>query len=738
MISPQVIFVYNKEGKIKKTYFLNNYGDKILKDSYVFTIFNILKNNNKVLYDEYTVLENHIFLSLNIEEVKGYIINILKLNKPIFIFSLFFNIDYYIGNKVFDPFNISGISIINKLDLDSLYFINPEIISKGIFCIIEEDESPNNFITNNLSYGIQNKNISKFLKRVLLNYDYDLDIKTNKQISYSYEFNIKLLLKLLKNNDIKIYFSQVDNDVLYLAGNVLTITTTNESINLIVFENNEENKINIEKSTIDDFDASNNYNKLSTLTTHTEIKEKLEDKIIFYYENNFLVVLNDSVWESLNLNLNNKGKQITFKTIISREHLISNTYSLDIDFDFIIQSNAKTKNIFSDVSKKIMIILSKFHITFRSKVEMSDIAVYLSILIINYFNKGKKIKKQKLKVENNYISRQCQNSKTVLRKPITLTEDFNVNDYIKITENFFQGKTKIVEKFINNKIVKTTVKLSDIYKDNDGIYYKCPTDDTYLGFNPNMKNVFNFCAPCCYTNDKIYDTRTFKECIYNIDSIYKSRLSQYIQVNEVMKPVLIHGKTSLLGSKLNKIFNKNNKITLHKKRIVETDFYVVYIKDNLNISISNHEDLLHFSENKGPMIIIFNDTIMINKIDYNYKYTVYLILKNKLQKLIGISKKKETDKIIEHEFLPKEIIKPIIKKFMDEFNDQQFAFKNKYVNLEFNYNTLYFNNKILKYPKLNGVFEYNIPTKEYSLPYNIDKIITKHKDEFLLTRYLNS
>lgn len=696
-MEPQLILVYNEKKEIQDTYFFS-YSD--LTNSYVWNIYNLLyQTESEVFLNDYQILKEHIPLTFNIEQTIGYLRHILNIPESIVIFSLIDNLQFYYDNDVFNPFDDNIINVKKQTD-DPLYQIYNNATEKLIICIAI-NKNNNSFIQKNASNGIFEKYWKVYMDKILDNiFRYNYVLRVNEQVNSTYNCNLSsdFIIKLLNDNNYKCRYLKTFDNYLLLAGS--------------------------------DFE----YN------TQEVLFECYQDKLIFKYDKN-LYIIDSELWDKIPTNYKEtliiRNKQDLYKTVVSFDVELKFIIDLDIDFNFIIKPTEKTKNIYIDVYNKITIITSKDHISFRSKQGYSGMAKYLTLIILGYNNINFDIKEvnKNLKVKGMYRSRFCQNSKTVLRKPVRI-DNINLEEHIKVSDNFYKGPIKKEQYYVGSKLVTKEIKVSDVYVNND-IYYQCPgIENTYMSFLENIQNYANECIPCCYNSPNKYNTQIFNRCTKNSND--SAVISPYLELHDnKLKVLFSDNKLGELSPEYNKIFNKNSKINFIKSRIVNAKNYVCYKKYSYNQNIYSYDDIITFNESldKKSSIIIFNDNFYIDEL-LNTEYEVFIIIKNKIHKLVEINKESTKDKISISE-LNKELIQWILSKFKKYYNDPIIKFKNEYIKIDFNYNKLYVNDKKYNYKNIPQFVKFNFTNENYTIPYNIDKIVTKEIDQYIMTRNLN-
>lgn len=728
-IQPQLLFLYNSEAKIIRSIFLTI--GPLDEESWVFGIYKLLidKQSSLFLNKDYEVINDHLFLTYNIKYLKGYINNLLNLQN-IILFSLTQNIEfYYDDNKIFNPFNeTEELGLKSRNDDEYLYQFYQNASSNLIINIVQQDiNSQYNIIKNGGSEGIYCKELGQYTHQItnnILNNSYALGVTNNVISSYNTDIPIYLLYKLLQDDDYYIEYNKLEGDNLIVTGSMNYIPD-NEDLMIMVYKCKEKHNNN-------DVDP------------------------IFYYDK-VINIIDINLWKEIPEeyleNINIKGKQEIFKSIVSFNTKLNFILNIDLNFNFIIKPTEKTKNIYTDISNKINIITSINHINFRSKIDYKGIPEYLTVIILGYshINNKRLDLNKNVKINNIYISRYCQNSKGNMRKPIVTNDDLNLENYIKLSSNFYQGKEITKEILNDNGVLETKkIKLSDIYITEDGIYNKCVEDDSHIGFLDNMYHRNKLCIPCCYQQSKT-KSNIFKKCVYNDSQVIQSKkhivsskVSPFVKINKTKKLKIIFQDDQLgdLGDYFNNIFNTKGKIEYLNTRITTANNYIMYKKYNYGNDINNDSELMLFFEHyfetqQRRAIVIQNESFFIDKIDNDYdKYDIFLLINKKIHILVSINKLEAKDSIT-YTYIRKDIIENIINIYKKEFNDLIIDYKGKY-KIQYNYNTLYVNDRIFDYEKISYFikFKYNVDIDEL-LTYNINDIKTEDIETYNLIRQIN-
>lgn len=541
-VEPQLIIKFDKNNKAKDIYFLTPYTKRdmvSLTDYYTYNVYEYLKtldygiNNIKPI-----ILQDHILLTLDISNTKAYIKSILNINENILLYSLWNNIDFeYIDKEIFNPFNIKE----NYKEVPQttiLYDIYTNIAKGAIFFILEESESKDSYLFHN-NVRLNDK-INYYLLKIMKNlnlYNYNIKTEDKININYNNNFHHNHYVNFLNLSDeyYKIY-TDIDSNVIKFAGNKLTIIPEykedEKSLYLAKLEENHDKKV------------KNDSNKQSAVIKK-DIFTSANDEIFLYDEEEFNnIITKNTDFKDVKI-IQQKNKYTTTTTF---DVVIHKKIHLDYDLIFFLTEIKKTKNIYLDPSKNINIITSKDHFSIRSTKEYLELPKYLTVIFLAYINiyENFSTTKPKIKIDNRYFSRYCQNSKTIKKKPILINNDLtNLNGAADTDKRWFRTEG------------------GDIYVDKDNnLTYKC-TDSKYknIGFVNEIFQGMQICLPCCYLKSK-EDTSTFKKCVYNED-IDLETLNPYLIKYKTYKILLDKNKFGEIDTKLYKLLNKNTSNTVN-------------------------------------------------------------------------------------------------------------------------------------------------------------------------------
>lgn len=538
LFNPQIFFLYNNKSQIKKTFFLTYMKKEELEKTKEYQLFMFYKKNfSDIFYsDDYEIIKDHILLTLTVGEIRGYIQkHILKTDLKILVFSLWDNIDVYINEStVFNPF-IKNNYFKQTPDETIIYEVYKNIFSTCIFCVIDEK---NYFDPTLCSNGTYNVNIPIFTDEILSQdldeiTDINLIYEKNKNIQHNIDWSENVLYDIKSVNFYKKVINEFFYDNYFISGD-----------ELILLNNENENKILKENSTTDIVLYENNINNSFIKINNNEIFINDIEKytnLIYIFPNIEKIIIKKKVYKEkykIEFNINIKSKLEIF-----------------YENNFFIFETKKTKNIFLDRTKKINIIISKNHILFNGYNLNFELCIYLTKLIIGY----QIVKKQadfvlyNKKAGTRYYSRFCQ----TIKKPSEI-ENFNPDD-----PNY---------KNINNIYFEHLHGGRDVYYDSEKQkYVSCLNNDlSNISFIQELYQGYNICLPCCYKKKK-NKTIVFNKCIEthteeNGDEII---LDPYIHIFKTHRIIMDQNKIGILNDKIKNLFNKNVNFFFFNKRKIE-------------------------------------------------------------------------------------------------------------------------------------------------------------------------
>lgn len=706
LFEPQIIFIYNSEGNIKKTIFLT-YNEENITKTKQYQIYEYYRKNIDIfITDDYEIINNHILLTLTIGEIKGYIRHqILKTNLKILLFSLWNNIDYINKNgSVFNPFDLENQVYEKVQETIQIYKIYTQIAFNSIFCILDEDS-----ITSELcSEGIYREEIYEFIDPIMRYKNENLEnleitIEKNDKILYNINKYKYLFYGFQILNFVKKTINEKYNFYSYISGDDLKIIKMEEELfNITITVYNTDNEIlNIDNNILTVIDLEE-YNKI----------------ILMFPDLENLIIKQKITKQSIKINYN----------------LSMGILTLDYHVDFFLEETKKTKNIFLDRSKSINIITSNNH-TYFSTYQTPQINLYIYIIQIIL---GIQLLKNKVnfllidkKKGNRYFSRYCQG----VRNPIDIDiRNINKEDYNNFNNIYYENKKGIGDIFYNNETKQ---------------FVQCKHKNIYnIGFIKELYHGYNICYPCCYKKKK-NDNVIFRNCIYNSNIIKNISYDPYIHIFKQYRVIVENHKLSFLLDKINDLFNLPNSILNRKllnedrciyinkyNKIEEAKNYIIYTTNKDNIDFKNIKSI---KDNFSPCLFFLNNDIYYNqKIVINYyndpenflkQFKFYLIIQNKLHIIQTINKNYNESNIIVSDIDIK-IKKNILDKYF-------FTIYNNYMKLDNNISQtkyLYRINNIDLNKNTLGYYIVNVLYKSYfDTIFSIDKEdIFLYKTTFLI------
>lgn len=692
-IEPQFLFLYNQRGYIKEVKIITLIKEYEETQSFQY-YYNFRKSYpNYFINDNETVINDHILLTLTIEEIRGYIQHkILKSNKKILLFSIWDNIDYKnTNNSIFSPFT-SKFSFDKIPNNTLIYEIYSKIFVYCFICVIEEDELKQ---TELCSDGVYNSYIDKIIDQIRQSYeisDWNHVLKLTEYIKDVNLYNISWS---------GAFFQEILYNTLYSK----TITFYNNGTFLITGGLMLEDEPDLKEKFIILYDEKKTIFEIKDDMLYINDSKKYSNFILYFFELEKLILKQQLIKQHLKLDFTITLKSFSF---------------LDFDNIYFLEHNNKTKNIFLDRTKKTNIILSMNHIYFSSFNLNIYLSYYITKIIIclqivknnvDYFIKEKK-------VGLNYYSRFCQG----IRKPIPIYKP-NLNQYKNIN-NIIYKKDKEGEIFFN-------------YKTNQYLQCKDPTIP-HIGFIDILNKGYKVCLPCCYKKEK-NETNIYQTCVYNTSLIKNEFINPFLSIFIKYRVILDENKIGLLLYKMNRLFNNIPQETIFEKtistnsenftdNITETelvieleqmssnkDQYLYLSKENKIIRCKNfvfykvNKDFSQINNinevlNKKDLNIYFKDDhIFISNFLLSQYYEneeniiknikFFLLIKNQLHTLVCANKNNNEEIILTD--LTYEIKKRIIKKFLPKLDCYQF-------NLESN--NIVYNEKKIQYIKTNKNF----------------------------------
>ncbi|CCU56319.1 VETF-L early transcription factor large [Mythimna separata entomopoxvirus 'L'] len=640
-INPQVIFLFDENKNVKRTIFLSK--DSVIENSFVYGVYNYLSLNNTKFLTQPEYVNDHIILSFNIEQARGYIKNLLQIDENILLFSIWHNLDYYYNNnEIFDPYNIKNNLLIESTDNKKiLYMIYLDITDGGVFCVTTNEYTNTSLARDGMYYKLYTEYIQEIISNIYKN-NYKLSSMVKESEEYSLTNNFDDIIKLSNINKYTKTLCIGVYDKFYIKGDKITIldnTDYSEYVSLYIYID-ENNTIKIVNDTL--FAEKLNY--------FTDILKEEEIKNIIIKSNS--------------------PKSIIY---IYFDTFLDSNINIQYDLKFFLNVT-NTRNIFIDMSYKINIMTSKNHISYRSFNIDTKLCKYLSLLILGYnhiFNRIQKHSRLK-KIDELYPSRYCQNYKDVKRQPV-LIDSIDENYLIKISDKYYVGREDTTRTYQRKgtKKIFDPYKYGDVYIDDNGLKYQCSSIYySNIGF---LNNIYlasggNTCYPCCYSKQKSRD-EIFESCVFNKEIILEDKINPII-VN-YGRIILSKNGLSKLSPKLNNILNSNSKIDIikHTNRIDFADNYTIIMAYQPTITIRNFDDMYSFIINNNAIVV--NDNIVytdkkilkMNNSDVN----IFIIIQNRIHQLKNINKQSKLDDITVEKIDDKKI--KILKKYFNIINN---------------------------------------------------------------------
>ena len=519
LLNPQLVLHFNTQEEIVTTKFLTNLPDDELKETHSYKIFTHLLNNPKYKFvsSSYEIIKSHILLTLTIDEVRGFVRNLLNIKSPILIFSLWNNIDYKSPQGIFNPFDGSIPIKMNNIPIIDIY---KGVASLGIFCLLESETLG--------TEGIFRQDVFDFVERIkdVNKDDFIKNIETKNEHRCNLEITpavIQSISDFPVNTTINLY---VNNNI-YLSNVLRVIDDKVAEHSLIKFWVPSED---------DSYDSSHKpSDTLGTNPTH-DIATIKDGKCEIH---------NERMFETYILS-NDKNLIFEKRTIVRSKYLVN----LDIfiksvflewnQYDFLLNiSNQDKINIFFDRSKSTTIILTKKKITFITHSMRIDYIKYLTYILITIFDLEGQVEniKRDIKSGQLYFSRFCQGKRKAER--VVLRGDLP-DDNFKLKSNGLYEDPNGHQRFFDKEN-------NTIYTCNNNTYKK-------IGVSKAIIYAFGFCLYCCFK--KVKETGLIRHCLDGTQ--IQIEIDPYIKGVKGYKFLVDPGQIGLLHGKESKFFNNRS------------------------------------------------------------------------------------------------------------------------------------------------------------------------------------
>lgn len=549
--------------------------------------------------------KNHIFLTLNNNQIRGYIANLLELDTPIILYSYQHNIDYsYVDKQIFDPYSVDRISL-HKNDM-VLYKLYPDCFDNLIIWCMESKYSNYPEIGQvgivNWNIGYEEK-IFNAIKKV--NIDFKITSHTNNNFRTEISETemkkiIKTLLEYSKSTNYKItlnYYT-TDNNNIYMTGNNLTYYKNPDTLLLV-----------------------NEFNQIGIVITNSNII--IRDKNL---TNEIYPIMIEHDFQRIKSDITHK---------IELKNSINSALKIDLNINFLFVETA-TNNIILTPDKKNSILIARNRITIKMRNYYKGLEKYLVLMVIsyNYIHSPNYLSNPFLSWKPYYWSRICQNANNKNRKPTLFIPDksyFQENNIKEIGPNFFRGKN------------------IDLYIDESNNVHKCSEDNgqyVYLGFLKIFHNINNTCLPCCFIQDQT-KTQLYKKCIEKKEYEQKEVDLYILKYGKI----ILENKISFLKDSINNFLNKGVELILEEenRRIIKVNNFTVItgLSSDKSIRLAKEQDILNYV-NGSKIILIQNDNILYPREFYvkpSEFYDYKVLIKEMVHNLIEIKKDNKTDMI---------------------------------------------------------------------------------------------
>ncbi|ATI21043.1 VETF-L [Western grey kangaroopox virus] len=586
VVSPQLIVLVDRNQSIREVRYLTLYGS-IDESS---PMYYFVRNHLQVPHQKIAVEKRHILLTLRINQLKGYICDILGINEEIIIYSHKNNLEYsYVDNTIFNPFTMTRKKTLIKSDsfLYNIYFDACD------FLVIWVARSADTPVSELGSYEDVDTNILKFERRLVAMFG-ELDLNFTIQSKFNNVFRTNLrttgLRNIVRRNQThRVLFIKTDEFFINMSGNNFVLN--NEAVNLSIWDAEGNLVISSDGNTI----TVNNVKMFTDLVTDGDLQmERI------------------------------KG-DITYKIHLSTP--ITSKVKLDIETSFIFVETA-TNNILLSADKKISIILAKNHISIKVKNHIPNIEKYFTFLVI-FINRMFNTVKQSMdftKIETIYWSRICQNTKDKNRKPVIVP--FLDSDMVRVSDNFYRSETR--EVFVNSNNVMFSCL------DPAGRYNS-------IGFLAIFYKLQKICIPCCFLRNQAH-TDTFTACVHRQPTDRKI-VNPYI-LN--FGKIVTESKISFLPILFDQFFNEGAELELESdnKRLKSTEGYHIVKccgRDELT-RLRTLSDIIRFVNAENDVLIV-NDLVYFPMKSTSIGNKVYILIQEIVHEVVVVRKAADSDTI---------------------------------------------------------------------------------------------
>ena len=304
---------------------------------------------------------------------------------------------------------------------------------------------------------------------------------------------------------------------------------------------------------------------------------------------------------------------------------ISNSYTEyeNIFLYFNQSSTWNADNILQSKNKQLSIFLSSYGLKIRTSTPQEFLVNHVIQLLLGYSSMTdvdeSSVKFDK--IQGIYWSRICQNTGSVIRKPIKVLETDNPTDVINT-----QSQVNI-----------------------DGEVFRCLQASTnkFIGFLTKPYELSSICLPCCYQTNQV-NKKTYKKCT-EMNTVVSSMKELYSLFIINSGRLISNNRLSFLEDISDTFLNSKSSIALDNKLLLQcVDYFLVTGFESISIdsSIPVGDYIINYLKVNPQDIIIHNFSFHTSMfIDKTQLIRYKTIVKSFLYSVICITKAKESDTI---------------------------------------------------------------------------------------------
>ena len=621
LIGKNEYFFFNLEVKTNN----KNFSFKDNRFIYMITNSNYIKNN--YLYRSEIIDDNGKFIEIYIP---------IYLLKPIFRLILFNRNGKKIFSNKYDPYNFTYNYFKNGEKIEFLYDnkIPIEIINKCHIELIENDETKEMYLNNDIYYDNIINNINKYNKNIINineielkfnitypkeNSIYKLYIQENnlntnkKQIIYKNDIKVNYLLNnyiyfksLIVNFNLNVFnsyiFTIINNDENFIFKTTLNNILINKYVpySLCLEQNIYSNNYNKEKFII----SYKNLNKNNSININFSIinKECIEKINIYDNINSFCFLIVNSKNEFLYrsekfsyINLNFNSIKIPYNLLYNEIINIYFLYECYKDLYMYLNENKKIKED---------LILFKYNGSIKNFLKIKNISIN--------FSPYRKITLENISCEdkiNSFIDYICNGFKIVLHIAI----DFSWKENINNNDEKFEIKLNEIDNVIN------IIEKSNLNKFN--------INEKFYGYGFGIKNKNNREEILNINSKENLMIETFFQLILLYHNLIKN-INSFNKRNfkNIIEKVLINNKNKYDFISLIIIINNDFDDEIIKDYFKEINISIIIIcVNNKNVFLKNYKN-----NNYNVHFINFNEYKTNNLDENNLSNLLFEIVSNDL------------------------------------------------------------------------------------------------------------